>query len=204
MYGQVCETIVGGGGCAFAHGAEVGARRPHRCGQPGQQHGRRIPSFSSEHTLSTCWRLVSSFFTEMVQQIHSLRASGVRSSQAVNTFASDARAFRRSAGRSCTTPWEIRLVVIGLSRGLNDQESGPPGQRGCRAHGERMFFYHKVRRCCFLSYYSLDGDSPARYAALRCCGQEQEEGAGMRSPVSCNEGCLELGDRCSSETDLRA
>jgi len=135
LYGQVCETIVGGGGCAFAHGAEVGARRPHRCGQPGQQHGRRIPSFSSEHTLSTCWRLVSSFFTEMVQQIHSLRASGVRSSQAVNAFASDARAFRRSAGRSCTTPWEIRLVVIGLSRGLTiknrvHQDSADAGPMG--------------------------------------------------------------------------
>ena len=46
----------------------------HRCGQPGQQHGRRIPSLSSEHTLFTCCRLVSSFLTEMVQQIHSLRA----------------------------------------------------------------------------------------------------------------------------------
>lgn len=33
----------------------------HRCGQPGQQHGRRIPSFKSEQTLSTCCRLVSSF-----------------------------------------------------------------------------------------------------------------------------------------------
>ena len=41
---------------------------------PGQQHGRRIPSLSSEHTLFTCCRLVSSFLTEMVQQIHSLRA----------------------------------------------------------------------------------------------------------------------------------
>ena len=107
--------------------------------------------------------------------------------------------------------WKVVHDSLGDSIGCHrfisrahDQESGPPGQRGCRAHGERMFFYHRVRRCCFLSYYWLDGDSPARYAALRCCGQEQEEGAGMRSPVSCKEGCLELGDRCSSETDLRA
>jgi hypothetical protein len=39
--------------------------------------------------------LVSSFLTEMVQQIHSLRASGVMSSQAASAFAPDASAFRR-------------------------------------------------------------------------------------------------------------
>jgi hypothetical protein len=102
----------------------------HRCGQPGQQHGRRIPSLSSEHTLSTCCRLVSSFLTEMVQQIHSLRASGVMSSQAASAFASDAIAFRRSAGTSCTTPPEIRTVVIGLSRRLKDQASDTRVQLG--------------------------------------------------------------------------
>ena|SRR5271154_1482950 len=95
----------------------------HRCGQPGQQHGRRIPSFSSEHTLSTCCRLVSSLLTEMVQQIHSFRASGVMSSQAASAFTSDASAIRRSAGRSCTTPPEIRMVVIELSRRLKVQAS---------------------------------------------------------------------------------
>ena len=79
----------------------------NRCGQPGQQQGRRIPSLSCEHSLSTCCRLVSSFLTEMVQQIHSLRASGVMSSQAASAFASNASAFRRSAGRLCTTPPEI-------------------------------------------------------------------------------------------------
>ena len=94
-------------------------KNAHRCGQPGQQHGRRIPSLSSEHTLSTCCRLVSSFLTEMVQQIHSLRASGVMSSQAASAFASDASAFWRSAGRLCTTPPEIRMVVIELSRRLS-------------------------------------------------------------------------------------
>ena len=100
--------------------ARITPQNAHRCGQPGQQHGRRIPSLSSEHTLSTCCRLVSSFLTEMVQQIHSLRASGVMSSQATSAFASDASAFRRSAGRLCTTPPEIRTVVIKLSRKLKD------------------------------------------------------------------------------------
>ena len=84
----------------------------HRCGQPGQQHGRCIPSLSSEHTLSTCCRLVSSFLTDMVQQIHSSRASGVMSSHAARACASDPSAVRRSSGRSCSTPAEIRTVAI--------------------------------------------------------------------------------------------
>jgi len=102
----------------------------HRCEQPGQQHGRRIPSLSSEHTLSTCCRLVSSFLTEMVQQIHSLRASGVMSSQVASAFASDVSAFRRSAGRLCTTPPEIRTVVMECSRRLKDQASDTRVQLG--------------------------------------------------------------------------
>jgi hypothetical protein len=98
--------------------ARITPQNAHRCEQPGQQHGRRIPSLSSEHTLSTCCLLVSSFLTEMVQQIHSFRASGVMSSQAASAFESDASAFWRSAGRLCTTPPEIRMVVIELSRKL--------------------------------------------------------------------------------------
>ena len=104
----------------------------HRCGQPGQQQGRRIPSLSCEHGLSTCCRLVSSFLTEMVQQIHSLRASGVMSSQAASAFASDASAFRRSAGRLCATPPEIWTVVIDPSRRLKDQASDTRVQLGFR------------------------------------------------------------------------
>lgn len=95
----------------------------HRCGQPGQQHGRRMPSLSSEHTRSTCCRLVSSFLTEMVQQIHSLRARGVMSSQAASAFGSDVSVFRRSTGSLWTTPSEIWTVVIEPSRKLKDQAS---------------------------------------------------------------------------------
>ena len=83
-------------------------------GAPAQQQGRRIPSFSSEHTLST-WRvLVSGCLTEMVQQIHSLRASGVISSHAARAAGSDIRAFRKSAGTRCATPDEILFLVIRL------------------------------------------------------------------------------------------
>ena len=85
-----------------------------RCIQPGQQQGRRIPSLSSETTLLTCSFLVSGFLTEMVQQIHSLRASGVISSHADRALGSDDKAFRRSVGSPCATPPEIFLLISSL------------------------------------------------------------------------------------------
>lgn len=71
-----------------------------------------MPSFNSEHTRSTCWRLVSGFLTEMTQQIHSLRASGVISSHFARAIASDVSAFRKSAGTLCTAPGEMVLFGI--------------------------------------------------------------------------------------------
>jgi hypothetical protein len=70
-----------------------------------------MPSFSSEHTLSTCCLLVSSFFTEITQQIHSLRASGVISSHFVRAVGSETRACRKSAGTLWTTPAESFPVM---------------------------------------------------------------------------------------------
>src|SRR5207237_7770405 len=83
-----------------------------RCIQPYQQQGRRMPSLSSVRTLSTCCLLVSGFFTEIAQHIHSLRARGVRSSHEALASASEARVFRKSSGNSWTTPPEISLLVI--------------------------------------------------------------------------------------------
>ncbi len=83
-----------------------------RCGQPDQQHGLRIPSLSSEHTLSACCLLVSSFLTETVQHIHSLRANGVISSHFSFAAGSDARAFLKSSGNLCTVPAEIVFLAI--------------------------------------------------------------------------------------------
>src|SRR6202040_2327021 len=51
--------------------------------------------------------LVSAFLADSIQHIHSLRASGVISSHAVNVCGSDISAFFKSAGTSCTTPLEI-------------------------------------------------------------------------------------------------
>src|SRR6266851_5350610 len=57
-----------------------------RCVQPSQQHGRRFPSSSSDRNRSMCWLLVSAFFGQSTQQIHSLRARGVRSSHTARAF----------------------------------------------------------------------------------------------------------------------
>ncbi|HEV2136900.1 MAG TPA: hypothetical protein VGR47_21960 [Terracidiphilus sp.] len=86
----------------------------YRCGHPGQQHGLRIPSFSSEHTLSKCCLLVSGFFTDITQQIHSLRASGVMSSHFARASASEISASRKSAGTSCTAPVESFVAMPSL------------------------------------------------------------------------------------------
>ena len=84
----------------------------HRRGQPGQQQGRRIPSLSSVRTHSMCCLLVSGFFTEVTQQIHSLRASGVISSHFARAAESEMRTFRKSAGTRCTAPGEIPFVAM--------------------------------------------------------------------------------------------
>jgi hypothetical protein len=81
--------------------------------QPIQQQGRRIPSLSSVHTLSTCSFLVSGLLTAVVQQIHSLRASGVRLSHAASAFESEPNASRKSTGTWCTVPLETYPLVIG-------------------------------------------------------------------------------------------
>src|SRR6202035_1628420 len=50
--------------------------------------------------------------TDSIQHIHSLRASGVISSHAVNACGSDVSVFFKSAGTSCTTPLEIFFCDI--------------------------------------------------------------------------------------------
>lgn len=75
-----------------------------RWGQPGQQQGRRFPSISSAHARWIWFLLVSNFLNEVIQQIHSLRASGVRSFQESSAAGLEERAFRKSSGTTCTTP----------------------------------------------------------------------------------------------------
>jgi hypothetical protein len=101
---------------ACTAGSTDQARLPFlpRWGQPAQQQGRRIPSLSSVRTLSIRLRLVSGFLAPSTQQIHSLRASGVMSSQSASAALSAVRVFRKSAGTPCTTPVAISLLDIYL------------------------------------------------------------------------------------------
>jgi hypothetical protein len=78
---------------------------------PAQQHGRLFPSKSSELTRFTCCFLVSDFLTDTTQQIHSFRASGVMSSQALKVFSDDKIAFFKSSGILCTAPEEICFFI---------------------------------------------------------------------------------------------
>src|SRR4030065_2540272 len=80
--------------------------------QPSQQQGRRMPSLSSLTVLWTCSFLVSSFLTKVTQQIHSLRARGVRPSHIARACGSEVKASRRSAGILWTVPAAIFFVFV--------------------------------------------------------------------------------------------
>ena len=61
---------------------------------------------------------VSSFFADVIQQIHSFRASGVIAAQRLFTAASDSMAFRKSDGSLWMVPPAIaRVVMRQLCRG---------------------------------------------------------------------------------------
>jgi len=59
-----------------------------------------------------CSLLVSRFLTEITQQIHSLRASGVMSSHFARATESEIRTFRKSRGALCTAPGEIAFLFM--------------------------------------------------------------------------------------------
>ena len=59
-----------------------------------------------------CCLRVSGFLTEITQQIHSLRASGVISSHFALATGSEMKTFRKSAGKLCTAPGEIAFLVM--------------------------------------------------------------------------------------------
>jgi hypothetical protein len=59
-----------------------------------------------------CCLLVSGFLTEIIQQIHSLRASGVISSHFARATGSEMRTFCKSTGTLCTAPGEIAFLVM--------------------------------------------------------------------------------------------
>lgn len=62
--------------------------------------------------------LVSSSLAEVTQQIHSLRASGVKSGHSFFAVASAAMAFRRSAGSGWTVPpGNFAALMFGIDQG---------------------------------------------------------------------------------------
>src|SRR5258708_2186243 len=85
---------------------------PKKAETRSQQHGRRFPSSSSDRTRWTCWLLVSAFFGQSTQQIHSLRARGVRSCHAASAFGVAIKTRLKSIGTVWTTPPEITLELI--------------------------------------------------------------------------------------------
>src|SRR3989454_5348117 len=80
--------------------------------QPSQQHGRRFPSSSSDCNRRMCWLLVSAFFGQSTQQIHSLRARGVRPSHAASALGVPIKTRLKSIGTVWTTPPETTLELI--------------------------------------------------------------------------------------------
>lgn len=80
--------------------------------QPAQQQGRRMPELSFEIPTTTRRCLVSMCLAPSTQQIHSLRARGVISFQAVRAVASAVNALHKSAGKLCTVPLRISSLLI--------------------------------------------------------------------------------------------
>ena len=93
----------------YAHG-----RKGHRCGQPSQQHGLRIPPRILSRLTSIRRFLVSSFLAEVTQQIHSFRARGVIAAQRLLTTASDSMALRKSPGSRCGNSPDGVLALVML------------------------------------------------------------------------------------------
>jgi hypothetical protein len=79
---------------------------------PAQQHGLRSPALNFESIIFILRSLVSIFFADSIQQIHSLRASGVISSHVESAFTEEVSAFCKSSGISCSVPLEITFLNI--------------------------------------------------------------------------------------------
>jgi hypothetical protein len=78
-----------------------------------------------------CCLLVSGFLTEITQQIHSLRASGVISSHFARATGSEMRTFSKSAGTLCTAPGESAFLFMDF---ILHRYAISLGSLGCRAN----------------------------------------------------------------------
>ena len=95
--------------------------KTHRCGQPAQQHGRRIPLRILSRPTSMRRFLVSACLADITQQIHSLRARGVISPHTSFTIGSDVIALEKSTGILCTpvrNTFVLLFVILVLSSAI--------------------------------------------------------------------------------------
>ena len=149
--------------------------------QPTQQHGRRMPSLSSVRTRSICSRRVSAFLTEIVQQIHSLRASGVRPSQRASVSV--------SAARACT-PFAARHPAKSLPR---DPRRGRAVQGRSSAYGGPGVIRRNGRR------YGISQAFPAGRRSCACQqGSGDQAAVGLRRAEDLRSDFFLIPRRCNS------
>ena len=91
-----------------------------------------------------CCLLVSGFLTEITQQIHSLRASGVIFSHFARATESEMRTFRKSAGTLCTAPGESVFLFMDFILHRSGESSdavriGPPRKANLNKCGSPDF-----------------------------------------------------------------
>jgi hypothetical protein len=83
-----------------------------RCMQPDQQQGRLFPSSSSSQARSMRRSRVLACLASSIQQMNSLRPSGVRPCQSAKVAGFDRTAASRSLGALWTVPAENVSVII--------------------------------------------------------------------------------------------
>ena len=114
-----------------------------------------MPPFIFESAFSIRMTLVSAFAPEVTQQIHSLRASGVMSSQSAKTFGAEIIALRKSGGIVCTTPFPVEsaLVVIQIFYNFSHIFQNNAGYSLIH-HGEYSHFYLLTEAVHSLGHFS--------------------------------------------------
>jgi hypothetical protein len=82
------------------------------CMHPAQQQGRRSPFIILSRMIRILRPLVSDFFADIIQHIHSLRARGVISSHTESSGVFETSFSRKSVGTVCATPEATFFVLI--------------------------------------------------------------------------------------------
>ncbi len=99
--------------CIGFQGATKLRALARRCGHPGQQHGRFFPSSTSSCSRARRLARVGSCLAEIVQQIHSLRASGVSACHFAASAASLSSNASSSGGSACRKSGSAGAAIPG-------------------------------------------------------------------------------------------